>query len=64
MADGTNCPNCGAPMKNGNCEYCGTEKPLPGDNCQSYLEITADCIRIGVIPANYNKSKIVEGIYT
>lgn len=21
----TNCPNCGAPLHNGNCEYCGTE---------------------------------------
>ena len=21
----TNCPNCGAPLKNGVCEYCGTE---------------------------------------
>lgn len=21
----TNCPNCGAPLKNGICEYCGTE---------------------------------------
>ena len=20
----TNCPNCGAPMVNGECEYCGT----------------------------------------
>ena len=20
-----NCPNCGAPLHNGNCEYCGTE---------------------------------------
>ena len=21
----TNCPNCGAPLHNGKCEYCGTE---------------------------------------
>jgi len=21
-----NCPNCGAPMKNHKCEYCGTER--------------------------------------
>jgi hypothetical protein len=21
----TNCPNCGAPLKMGKCEYCGTE---------------------------------------
>lgn len=21
----TNCPNCGAPLKGGKCEYCGTE---------------------------------------
>lgn len=21
----TNCPNCGAPLKNGLCEYCGTK---------------------------------------
>ena len=21
----TNCKNCGAPLKNGKCEYCGTE---------------------------------------
>jgi uncharacterized Zn finger protein (UPF0148 family) len=20
----TNCPNCGAPLKDGRCEYCGT----------------------------------------
>lgn len=21
----TNCPNCGAPLRKGRCEYCGTE---------------------------------------
>lgn len=21
----TNCPNCGAPLENGMCKYCGTE---------------------------------------
>ena len=21
----TNCPNCGAPLSDGKCEYCGTE---------------------------------------
>ena len=21
----TNCPNCGAPLKSGECEYCGSE---------------------------------------
>jgi ribosomal protein S27AE len=21
----TNCPNCGAPLRDGKCEYCGTE---------------------------------------
>lgn len=61
MADGTNCPNCGAPMKNGICEYCGTEKQTPGE---SYIEITAGHIRIGVIPADWNKKQIVRGVYT
>lgn len=28
----TNCNNCGAPLVNGKCEYCGTEWFKPGIN--------------------------------
>ena len=50
----TNCPNCAAPLKGGRCEYCGTQvepprRVLVPENCGSFLEITADCIQIGVI---------------
>ena len=30
----TNCVNCGAPLKNGVCEYCGTE-----NDCKSEKKI-------------------------
>ena len=39
----TNCPNCGAPLKGGRCEHCGTE--LPG-TISSRIEIDAACIRL------------------
>lgn len=48
----TNCPNCAAPLKGGKCEYCGTQVDPPrrfvvGENCGSFIEITADRIQIG-----------------
>ena len=50
----TNCPNCGAPVKGGRCEYCGTQvepsrRFVVGENCGSFMEITADRIQIGVV---------------
>ena len=38
-----NCPNCGAPLKNGKCEYCGTEQ---GKTVKSSVIITADHIEL------------------
>lgn len=56
----TNCRNCGAPPDgSGTCAYCGTrseimvmDEALDGADCtrSSYIEITADFIRIGVLP--------------
>lgn len=45
MTEKTNCPNCGAPLKDGCCQYCGTEYKT---QIHSMIEITADCIKIGV----------------
>lgn len=50
----TNCPNCAAPLKGGKCEYCGTQvepprRVLVGENCGSFMEITADRIQIGCV---------------
>lgn len=49
-----NCKNCGAPLKDGRCEYCGTQvepyrRFVDGENCGSFMEITADRIQIGVV---------------
>lgn len=35
----TNCPNCGAPIKGGRCEYCGTEfvQELKGEDLVKFL---------------------------
>ena len=38
-----NCKNCGAPMQNGRCEYCGTQAEK---KTESRIEITADGIRL------------------
>lgn len=34
-----NCPNCGAPIKGGRCEYCGTEfvQELEGEDLAKFL---------------------------
>lgn len=55
-----NCRNCGAPPDgSGTCAYCGTrseimvmDEAMAGADCtrSSYIEITAGCIRIGVLP--------------
>lgn len=50
----TNCPNCAAPLKGGKCEYCGTQvepprRALVGENCGSFIEITADRIQMGCV---------------
>ena len=59
--EGANCPNCGAPMKGGRCEYCGTEMERTGE---SYVVIDSESIRFGVIiPENYQRRKIERGIY-
>ena len=60
MINDSNCRNCGAPPDgSGTCAYCGTrseimvmDEALDGADCtrSSYIEITADCIRIGVLP--------------
>ena len=57
----TNCPNCAAPLKDGRCEYCGTQvepprRALVGENFGSFLEITADKIQIGVLNVEAAKS--------
>lgn len=39
----TNCPNCGAPLKDGKCEYCGTEVTVKTP--ASEIILTADSIR-------------------
>lgn len=41
-----NCRNCGAPMKNGRCEYCGTQADR---NVQSTLVMTCDGIRLTTV---------------
>lgn len=38
-----NCKNCGAPMKNGHCEYCGTHA---GCKVTSQIVVTADSIKV------------------
>lgn len=48
MSD-TNCRNCGAPVSGNRCEHCGTEYP---DKVESYIKITADCIKIGTLVAD------------
>lgn len=60
----TNCRNCGAPPDgSGTCAYCGTrseimvmDEALDGADCtrSSYIEITADGIRFGVVPEMEN----------
>lgn len=30
----TNCPNCGAVLKNGKCEYCGTDFIEEKEDCE------------------------------
>ena len=45
----TNCRNCGAPIKENRCEYCGTEYHAEKEG---YVHITADSIKIGVLVAD------------
>lgn len=32
----TNCPNCGAPLVGGRCEYCGTLSPEAEEKIQEF----------------------------
>ena len=55
MTERTNCKNCGAPLKDGRCKYCGTEyKP----QIYSMMEVTADWIKIGVLKTPDYPSKV------
>lgn len=48
----TNCRNCGAPQNgSGQCPYCGTITEAQNKSFESYIEISAESIRFGVIPA-------------
>lgn len=52
-----NCRNCGAPLnKNGDCEYCGTVEHESG--VCSYMEITVDAIRIGILPKEMKRERV------
>ena len=47
-----NCKNCGAPPDgSGRCPYCGTSTDAQNQRVESYIEISAEAIRFGVIPA-------------
>lgn len=37
----TNCPNCGAPLHGGKCEYCGTEFSGKGPRMDMKLDISS-----------------------
>lgn len=42
MREEFNCPNCGAPINNERCEYCGTQFYDLADlqlNCESFLRV-------------------------
>lgn len=55
-----NCRNCGAPLnKNGDCEYCGTVEHESG--VYSYMEITVDAIRIGILPKESRQERKLIG---
>lgn len=45
----TNCRNCGAPVKGNRCEYCGTEYGDESKARESYIHVTLDGIKIGVV---------------
>lgn len=48
----SNCRNCGAPLEyNGDCSYCGTKRQydLNMQVTESFIEITAGGIRLGVV---------------
>lgn len=59
----TNCPNCGAPLKGGRCEYCGTQVEPPRrvlvPETHSYITIDAEKIQFGVVNMGRECRKIV-----
>ncbi len=65
-----NCRNCGAPPDgSGRCQYCGTrseimvmDEALDGADCtrSSYIEITADSIRVAVLPVAEDLERMVQ----
>lgn len=55
----TNCPNCGAPISNYKCEYCGTLFDVPDTakiyaNNQLYIELEIDKARADLVKAQIN----------
>lgn len=54
-----NCRNCGAPMKNGRCEYCGTQVER---NVSSTLVVTGDAIRLECKYADSEGAERTEGV--
>lgn len=47
----SNCRNCGAPPDgSGRCPYCGTASGERREGGSSHIEITAESIRISVLP--------------
>ena len=59
----TNCPNCGAPLKDGKCEYCGTQVEPPRrvlvPEMHSYITMDAVKIEIGVMNMRRDRRGIV-----
>lgn len=45
----TNCPNCGAPLVGGRCEYCGTLSPESEEKIQEHRRQMDELVSWGMI---------------
>ena len=56
----TNCPNCGAPLVGGRCEYCGTLSPEAEERIQEFMRVMDEGVWLSIsefqsrLPFRYN----------
>ena len=44
----TSCPNCGAPLVGGRCEYCGTASPESEERIQELMRRTEEGVWMSI----------------
>ena len=62
MTSTDNCPNCGAPLKMGRCEYCGTENGYRANPWMSLASCSINPIYAASVAFRPSSASVITGL--